>query len=110
MQATELDRTLHEPSRLLISYLLYAVESAEFGELLRDSRLTKGNLSSHLAKLEAAAYIEAEKSFRGRVPHTELKLTPQGRAAFEQYRSQLRALVESLDRVRDPRFADEWGV
>jgi len=110
MQTSTIDRTLHEPSRLLIAYLLYSVESVEFGELLRDSRLTKGNLSSHVAKLEAAAYVESVKSFRGRVPHTELKLTPEGRVAFERYRAQLRAVVESLERVRDPRLADEWGV
>jgi len=110
MQTMILDRALHEPNRLLISIFLYGVESADFAELLRESRMTKGNLSSHLVKLQAAGYIAATKSFRGKLPRTELQLTPEGRSAFEHYRAQLRSLLETLERVRDPRNVDDWAV
>jgi DNA-binding MarR family transcriptional regulator len=57
----------------------------------------KGNLSSHLAKLEEAGYVEIEKTYRGKVPQTLLRLTRQGRAAFGEYRRKLNAaLVEHL--------------
>ena len=86
---SDLDRVIHEPSRLLLVALLSSLESADFLFLLKESRLTKGNLTVHLSKLEEAGYIQIEKTIRGKLPHTEYRLTDQGRAAFETYRRNL---------------------
>jgi DNA-binding MarR family transcriptional regulator len=77
--------------------LLYVVDGADFLYLLNESGMTKGNLSSHLSKLEEAGYIEIVKSFRGKVPHTLVRLTTEGRGAFERYRAQLRSISATLD-------------
>lgn len=90
------DRIIHEPARLIIVAILYAVESADFLYLLRETGLTKGNLSSHLSKLENAGYVEIEKTFQGKTPRTICRLTEAGRAAFEDYRQRLRRVVNSL--------------
>ncbi len=92
----EFDRLLHEPARLAIASLLYTLEAADFLFLLRETGLSKGNLSSHLSRLEAAGYVSIEKSFRGKVPVTTCRLTEQGRAAFRAYRDQLKHLAASL--------------
>ena len=89
----EVDRVIHEPARLLIVTLLYAVESADFLYLLRETGLTKGNLSTHLTRLEQAGYVQIAKSFRGKIPQTLCRLTTQGRVAFETYRAQMRSIV-----------------
>jgi DNA-binding MarR family transcriptional regulator len=64
---TDVDRVIHEPARLLIITLLAAVKEADFLYLQRESGLTKGNLSSHLLKLEQAGYIQIQKTFRGKI-------------------------------------------
>lgn len=94
--AASLDRLLHEPARLVIATLLYAVDRADFLFLLRESGLSKGNLSSHLAKLEAADYVAIEKSFRGKIPLTVCRLTDSGRDALRRYRDQLKRIVDTL--------------
>lgn len=95
-----LDRVIHEPGRMMIVALLAAVEECDFLYLLRETDLNKGNLSSHLSKLEEAGYVEIEKTYRGKVPMTLLRLTPPGRAAFDEYRKGLNAiLVEHLQVV-----------
>lgn len=91
---TDLDRLIHEPARLLVVTILSAVDSADFIYLQRETGLTKGNLSSHLAKLEEADYIEIEKTYKGKVPLTLCRLTKTGREAFENYRKQLKQFVE----------------
>ena len=91
------DRLIHEPGRLMLVALLYVVEAADFLYLLNESGMTKGNLSSHLSKLEEAGYIEIVKSFRGKVPHTVVRLTPEGRDAFDRYRAQLKSIASTLD-------------
>lgn len=93
---TGVDRVLHEPARLAIATILYMVESADFLYLLRETGLTKGNLSSHLARLESAGYIVVEKTFRGKVPLTVCRLTESGRAAFRAYRDHLKQVVRSM--------------
>ena len=93
---TDLDRLIHEPARLLITTILYAVESADFLYLLRETELTKGNLSSHLAKLEKAGYVHIEKTFVGKIPRTICSLTDGGRDAFHEYRDQLKRAVDSM--------------
>jgi DNA-binding transcriptional ArsR family regulator len=88
---SELDRVIHEPGRLIIVALLAGVKECDFLFLLNETKLNKGNLSSHLAKLETAGYVEIEKTYRGKVPMTLLRLTRAGRKAFEVYRKGLLA-------------------
>jgi DNA-binding HxlR family transcriptional regulator len=92
---SELDRVIHEPARLLLMALLSPVDSADFLFLLKESRLTKGNLSVHLSRLEEAGYLTVKKTFRGKIPHTEFRLTPKGRSAFDQYRKQLDTIMDT---------------
>ena len=75
----------------MIVALLWAVKECDFLYLLHETEMNKGNVSSHLAKLEAAGYVEIEKTYRGKVPMTLLRLTRTGRAAFEEYRKGLKA-------------------
>jgi DNA-binding transcriptional ArsR family regulator len=89
----ELDRVIHEPARLLIVALLAGVKEADFLWVLGESQLTKGNLSSHLARLEEAGYVEVEKTYKGKVPLTLLRLTRDGRGAFDVYRKNLNGLL-----------------
>ncbi len=92
------DRVLHEPARLLLAALLYPVDGADFLFLLRESGLTKGNLSSHLAKLEEAGYVVVAKGYQGKVPHTDYRLTDDGRRAFRAYRDRMRRALKKLPR------------
>ena len=88
-----LDRVIHEPARLMIVALLSGIEQADFLYLLHETGLNKGTLSSHLARLEEAGYVEITKTFRGKIPQTFLRLTPAGRKAFDQYRKVLRGAL-----------------
>lgn len=90
-----IDRLIHEPARLTIITILYVVESADFLFLRRETGLTKGNLSSHLYKLEDAGYVQIEKTYKGKIPLTLCRLTEKGRLAFENYRNQIKNFVES---------------
>ena len=90
----EVDRTIHEPARLMIATILFAVDQVDFLYLLNETGLTKGNLSAHLSKLESAGYVLIEKSFRGKVPQTFCRLTEEGRIAFETYRKQMNRLLK----------------
>ncbi len=96
--AADIDRLIHEPARRVIMTILYAADSADFLYLLRETGLSKGNLSSHLSKLEAGRYVAIEKTFRGKVPLTICRLTDQGRAAFRRYRDYLKKVVSSMTR------------
>lgn len=91
---TELDRLIHEPARMVIMTVLANVESADFLYLQRETALTKGNLSSHLGKLEEAGYIQIEKTYRGKIPLTLCRLTDTGQKAYREYRRKLREFVE----------------
>jgi DNA-binding MarR family transcriptional regulator len=91
-----LDKTIHEPARLLITALLYPLEEADFLYLLNESQLSKGNLSTHLRTLEVAGYVVIEKGYRGKIPRTVLRLTNEGRQAFEQYRKVLKSISKGL--------------
>ena len=83
------DRIVHEPGRLMVLACLSVVVRADFLYVMRETGLTQGNLSSHLAKLEAAGYVAVEKTFVGKVPRTLLQLTDQGREALRAYRDRL---------------------
>ena len=95
---TELDRVIHEPARLLIITVLAAVTEADFLYLLQATELTKGNLSTHLAKLEEAGYVKIEKAFRGKIPLTLAILTRAGLEAFRSYRKEMTALLKVRQR------------
>jgi DNA-binding MarR family transcriptional regulator len=84
-----LDRLIHEPGRLAILTVLSSVKSADFVFLQRATGLTKGNLSSHLAKLEAAELVTIEKRFIRRKPNTNVALTTLGRERIARHWAQL---------------------
>jgi DNA-binding MarR family transcriptional regulator len=88
-----LDRVIHEPGRLIIVALLFAVEEADFRYLLNETGMNKGTLSSHLARLEAEKYVDIEKTYRGKIPLTILRLTESGRRAFQDYRVKLKGAL-----------------
>ena len=89
----DIDRVIHEPARLMLVALLSGVREADFLWLQRESSLTKGNLSSHLARLEEASYIEVEKTFKGKIPLTVVRLTRQGKTAFDSYKKKMTGLL-----------------
>ena len=90
---SEVDRVIHEPGRLMIVALLFAVERVDFLYLLHETEMNKGTLSSHLSRLEEAGYVEIAKTFRGKIPQTLLSLTDSGRHAFEHYRRKLKGAL-----------------
>ena len=90
-----IDRLIHEPARLAIMACLYVLEEADWLFLVRETGLTFGNLASHLTRLEAFGYVEVEKTFIDRKPHTVVRMTNQGRVAFDRYREQMRGLLEA---------------
>ena len=92
----DIDRLVHEPARLMILAVLHIVESADFLFLMRQTGLTRGNLSSHMTKLEAAGYIDIKKEFVAKIPRTLLCLTDKGRDAFQAYRQ---GMIQVLDLV-----------
>jgi len=87
---SELDRVIHEPGRLMIVALLSGLRECDYRYLVHETEMNKGTLSSHLARLEEAGYIEIEKTFRGKIPRTLLRLTNSGREAFAAYRKSLK--------------------
>ena len=90
-----LDRLIHERLRLGILSALAANERMTFNELKAALRTTDGNLSVHARKLEEAAYVVCEKSFDGRVPKTEYRLTAAGRRALERYLDHMESLIRA---------------
>jgi DNA-binding MarR family transcriptional regulator len=91
-----LDRIIHERMRLGIVSALAVNDSLTFNELKRLLQTTDGNLSVHARRLEEAKYVECSKSFEGRMPKTEYRLTAAGRKAFERYLDHMEALIQSL--------------
>ncbi len=94
-----LDRLIHEPARLMIVTVLATVAEADFIYLVRETGLTKGNLGAHLVRLEAAGYLEIDKTFRGKVPRTVCRLTDAGLTAYGTYRDALRRTAAELPEV-----------
>ena len=91
----DLDRLIHERLRLGIVSALAANDRLSFNDLKRLLRTTDGNLSVHARKLEEARYIACEKSFNGRVPRTEYRLTGAGRRALEKYLVHMEAIIKA---------------
>lgn len=96
LDVPRIDKVIHEPARLSLLAHLYVFESADALFLKNQVGLTWGNLSSHLAKLEAAGYIEVNKEFIDRKPVTSLRLTSEGREAFRVYRDKMKQLFDDL--------------
>ena len=94
-RAVGLDRLIHERLRLGIVSALAVSEKLGFVELKRLMKTTDGNLSVHARRLEEAGYIACEKSFAGRVPRTEYRLTDAGRRALERYLDHMEALIRA---------------
>ncbi len=91
-----LDRLIHERLRLGILSALAVNESMTFNELKETMKTTDGNLSIHARKLEDADYITCTKSFEGRTPKTEYKLTAKGRSALSRYLDHMEALIKAM--------------
>jgi DNA-binding HxlR family transcriptional regulator len=94
-QALALDRVIHERMRLAIVSALAVNATLSFTELKALLKTTDGNLSVHARKLENAGYIACSKSFEGRLPRTDYRLTAAGRRALEHYLSHMEALIEA---------------
>jgi DNA-binding MarR family transcriptional regulator len=96
----QLDQLIHGKLRLGIVSALAATPSLTFSELKSLLDTTDGNLSIHARKLEEAGYVECEKSFAGRVPKSEYRLTADGRAALERYLGHMEALVRAMRKAQ----------
>jgi DNA-binding HxlR family transcriptional regulator len=92
----DLDRIIHERMRLGIVSALAVNDSLTFNELKKLLQTTDGNLSVHARRLEEAEYVECTKSFEGRMPRTEYRLSPLGRKAFERYLNHMEALIQAM--------------
>lgn len=92
----KLDRLIHERLRLGILSALAANQSLTFNELKKLLKTTDGNLSVHARKLEDAHYVACTKSFEGRLPRTEYRLTAAGRRALERYLDHMEALIQAM--------------
>ena len=92
----ELDQAIHAPSDLMILAQLAAVESADFTFILKRTGLTRGNLSTHLSRLEESEYIKVNKEFVDRIPRTLYRLTDEGKKAIQKYRENMRQVIDDL--------------
>jgi DNA-binding HxlR family transcriptional regulator len=93
--ASDLDRLIHERTRLAIISALAVNTSLTFNEMKSLLRVSDGNLSVHARKLEDVGYITCTKSFAGRLPKTEYRLAPSGRRALEKYLDHMEALIRA---------------
>ena len=98
----DLDRVIHEPARLMIVAILSELEEADFLYLLRETGMSKGNLSSHITRLESENYIEVTKTYREKIPMTLCRLTQIGRLAFDAYRKALKASLDAVVSIPTP--------
>ncbi len=88
-----INRVVHEPVRLAILKILTSAKEVDFNFLLTTLGVTKGNLATHINKLESTGLIEVKKQFRGKVPHTSYKITRTGRRQFQKYWENMRELA-----------------
>jgi len=91
----DLDRLIHEKTRLAIVSALAVNPSVTFNEMKAILKTTDGNVSVHTRKLEEAGYLACKKSFEGRIPKTEYSLTAGGRRALEKYLQHMEALIKA---------------
>jgi len=97
----DIDPIIHERVRLAIVSALAVAPEMSFNELKSTLGLSDGNLSAHAKSLQQAGYIEIAKSFKGRRPHTAMRLTPAGLAAFRSYVDTLRKIIQKGDEATD---------
>lgn len=97
--SNDLDKVIHERMRLGIISALAANEKLSFTDLKTLLETTDGNISVHARKLEDAGYLTVKKSFSGRTPLTEYKITKEGRQALERYLDHMEALINAMKRV-----------
>ena len=95
-EAPAVDRLIHQRTRLAIVSMLAVNDSLTFNELKHLLETTDGNLSVHARKLEEAGYVDCEKSFDGRIPRTEYRITPQGREVLERYLAHMERLIQAV--------------
>jgi len=93
---SEIDKVIHEPARLMILATLHVVDSADFLFVERQTGLTRGNLSSHMSKLEDCGYIEITKEFVDKIPRTLLRITEDGRSELLNYTDQMKKVLNKL--------------
>lgn len=91
-----IDQAIHSPSRLMILAYLAATDSVDFTFLLKQTGLTRGNLSTHISRLEEAGYVDVNKEFVDRVPRTLYKLTEDGKKAIQRYKENMRSVIDQL--------------
>lgn len=89
----KIDRIIHSPNRLEIMYYLNSTEYVDYQFLLTQTNLTWGNLSSHISTLEQSGYLNVQKKYIGKKPYTVIKLTKEGRKAFDNYKEHMRKLL-----------------
>jgi DNA-binding transcriptional ArsR family regulator len=92
----DINQVIHAPARLMILAYLYVVESVDYIFLMRLTGLTWGNLSTHLTKLEEAGYVVIKKGYKGRKPHTTIRLSNPGRSAFQKYKKSMKQVLDDL--------------
>jgi len=88
-----INRVVHEPVRLAILKILTLAKEVDFNFLLTTLGVTKGNLATHINKLETTGLIEVKKEFRGKIPHTSYRITKKGQRQFQKYWQNLKALA-----------------
>lgn len=88
-----INRVVHEPVRLAILKILTSAKEVDFNFLLTTLGVTKGNLATHINKLETTGFIEVKKEFRGKMPHTSYKITRTGRRQFQKYWENMKELA-----------------
>ena len=91
-----IDQVIHAQARLMVLSYLYVVDSVDYVFLMHLTGLTWGNLATHLNKLEEAGYIQVEKTFQGKKPHSTVRLTDRGREAFRAYKKSMQQVLDDL--------------
>ncbi len=97
LELLKLDRLIHDPTRLLILTFLYPVAKLDYLYLQKQLKLTAGNLSAHLGRLEKAGYVAVEKRFKGKYPQTLCGMTKKGREALELYAQMLKEVSRVVE-------------
>lgn len=97
--ATDLDRVIHERTRLALVSALAAHPMLSFNDLKATLAISDGNLSAHARKLEDAGYVDCQKSFEGRVPRTQFSLTAKGKVALQKYIAHMEALILAVKKT-----------
>lgn len=93
---SDIDKLVHEPARLMILSYLSVINSADFTFLMNQTELTRGNLSSHISKLEDAGYVKVNKEFVDKIPRTLIRITTKGKNALKKYRDKMQHVIDSI--------------